>query len=332
MICLANWTFQIQHTKKERTAYTVAEIVTKKLDKYYLERDNATITNMLRNKTVSDVLKKLVINPETNLPKVINIYFSKDLTESFQSTKYWQESILSDQRNYFSEICTTTKKMQNETVTEKCPIWSKLFDQESKKQYFKDLYLKVSTARKSGNVYPVSEETFRAFKLTHYNDTRVVIFGQDPYHTPNTADGLAFSSKGKNTPPSLNNVFKEIKSSFPDVQFKSCDLTAWAVQGVLLLNSSLTVNQGQPGSHKDFGWTEYIKAIIAKLNEKAEPVIFCLWGQFAKNFESLIAPQHIILKAGHPSPLNAKNDFIGCGHFEKINEILNDNPINWNTL
>ncbi len=173
-------------------------------------------------------------------------------------------------------------------------------------------------------VYPNSNDIFNAFKNTSYKDTKVVILGQDPYHEVGQAHGLAFSVKENvKFPPSLKNIFLEIKNEYGYDEPKSGDLSKWTYQGVLLLNATLTVRAGLANSHAGCGWQEFTDDVIRKLNERSDPVIFVLWGAFARSKKALIdTNRHYVLEAAHPSPLSAYNGFFGCGHFKEINRIL----------
>ena len=173
-------------------------------------------------------------------------------------------------------------------------------------------------------VYPSSNDIFNAFKNTSYKDTKVVILGQDPYHEVGQAHGLAFSVKENvKFPPSLKNIFLEIKNEYGYDEPKSGDLSKWTYQGVLLLNATLTVRAGLANSHAGCGWQEFTDDVIRKLNERRDPVIFVLWGAFARSKKALIdTNRHYVLEAAHPSPLSAYNGFFGCGHFKEINRIL----------
>lgn len=212
--------------------------------------------------------------------------------------------------------------------------WDELLAEEFSKDYYKNLREFLREEYANHVIYPDKNDIFTALKRTSYEDTRVVIFGQDPYHGENQAHGLAFSvRKGVDIPPSLKNIFKELESELglyiPD---NGC-LEKWAEQGVMLLNSSLTVRGGEANSHKGKGWEIFTDRITEILNNRAEPVIFLLWGNDAKRKTDLITnPQHIILSAAHPSPLSASRGFFGCGHFKKVNNILtamNREPIDW---
>lgn len=183
-------------------------------------------------------------------------------------------------------------------------------------------------------IFPKASDIFNAFRLTPYENVKVVIIGQDPYHKIGQAHGLAFSVlDGVSFPPSLKNIFIEIKNELGINIPKSGDLTKWAKQGVLLLNATLTVRQGFANSHANHGWEQFTDEVIKKLNQREDPIIFVLWGNYARKKKQLItSPKHYILEAAHPSPLSAYNGFFGCGHFKKINELLIKNkktPIDW---
>lgn len=179
-------------------------------------------------------------------------------------------------------------------------------------------------------IFPPKSQTFAAFELTPFEDTRVVILGQDPYHDDGQAHGLSFSVQdGVKIPPSLRNIFKELGKDQPT----NGNLEAWAHQGVLLLNTVLTVEAHKAGSHRKWGWEELTDAVIEALNEREEPVVFMLWGNPAKAKKKLItAPQHMVLESVHPSPLSAYRGFFGCGHFKACNAALKElglAPITW---
>ena len=212
--------------------------------------------------------------------------------------------------------------------------WDLLLKEEFEKEYYLNLrrFLKNEYATKT--IYPDMYDIFNALKYTPYEDVKVVILGQDPYHGPGQAHGLCFSVKeGVEPPPSLKNIFREIESDTGIKMSGTGELTAWAKQGVLLLNTVLTVRQGQPNSHKGMGWEILTDKIISLLNERNEPVVFLLWGANARSKKKLItAPQHLILETVHPSPLSAYNGFFGCRHFSKTNEFLSKigkKNINW---
>ena len=186
----------------------------------------------------------------------------------------------------------------------------------------------------NNTIYPVKENIFTALNLTSYEDVKVVIIGQDPYHEPNQAHGLAFSVlDGIKLPPSLKNIYKEIEEDLGVKMSGSGNLTSWAKQGVLLLNNVLTVREHEANSHKKKGWEYVTNKIVEKLNEREESIIFVFWGNNAKEKQILITnPNHVVLTAPHPSPLSAYHGFFGCKHFSYINEILrknNKDEINW---
>ncbi|MBO4666589.1 MAG: uracil-DNA glycosylase [Bacilli bacterium] len=213
--------------------------------------------------------------------------------------------------------------------------WMEIIGDEFKKDYYLLLREFLIKEYQTKVIYPGMYDIFNALKYTSYEDVKVVILGQDPYHEPHQAHGLAFSVfEGVEFPGSLNNIFKELESDLGIKKPKSGNLTNWAKQGVLLLNTVLTVRAHEARSHAGHGWEEFTTAVIKKLNERKEPVIFVLWGNDAKKKEMYITnPQHYILKAAHPSPLSAYNGFFGCHHFSKINEILrknNQKEIDWN--
>ena len=186
-------------------------------------------------------------------------------------------------------------------------------------------------------IYPDMHNIFNALKLTSFQDCKVVILGQDPYHGPNQAHGLSFSvQEGVQPPPSLLNIFKELKDDVGIPEPKSGNLTCWAKQGVLMLNTVLTVREHQPNSHKGMGWEQVTDDVIAALDKKSTPVVFLLWGANARNKAKIVTnPIHIRLEAPHPSPLSAYNGFFGCRHFSKANEALiasGQTPIDWTVL
>lgn len=212
--------------------------------------------------------------------------------------------------------------------------WDALLKKELEKDYYIELRKFLVREYNTKTIYPPAEDIFNALKYTSYSDVKVVILGQDPYHGFGQAHGLCFSVKrGVTPPPSLKNIFKELES---DVGFKipnhGC-LTDWAKQGVLLLNTTLTVEEGKPNSHKGRGWEIFTDKIIELLNMHEEPVVFMLWGGNARAKKSLITnDRHLVLETVHPSPLSAYGGFFGCKHFSKANEFLKSNnitPIDW---
>lgn len=212
--------------------------------------------------------------------------------------------------------------------------WDKLLAEEFSKDYYQELRKKLAAEYKTHTIYPAMDNIFNALKYTSYEDVKVLILGQDPYHGPGQAHGLCFSvQKGVDKPPSLKNMFKELESDIGVLPPTHGCLTDWAKQGILLLNTVLTVREGEPNSHKKLGWTIFTDRIIELLNERPDPVIFVLWGRNALEKLPLITnTHHYVLSAAHPSPLSASRGFFGCKHYSKINEILTSmgkTPINW---
>ena len=202
--------------------------------------------------------------------------------------------------------------------------WHQVLAQEFQKEYFKKLISYVKEEYAHHQVFPPGSLIFNAFEKTPFDQVKVVLIGQDPYHGPGQAHGLAFSVQdGTAIPPSLRNIFKEIKDDVGKEIPKSGNLERWAVQGVLLLNATLTVRANSPGSHQKMGWEEFTDAAIKKLSEQKEGLVFILWGAFAQKKAALINDQkHHILTAAHPSPFAADRGFFGCRHFSKTNEYL----------
>lgn len=216
------------------------------------------------------------------------------------------------------------------------PSWKKALVAEFEKDYFKQLSVELEAdyLLQDPPVYPPAPFIFNAFNLTPVRTVRVVILGQDPYHGPGQAHGLAFSvPDGLPPPPSLRNIFKEISADIGTPPPPSGNLERWATQGVLLLNSTLTVSERAAGSHAGRGWEQFTDAAIAHLSEGREHLVFLLWGAFARSKKSLIdETKHLILEAAHPSPLSAHNGFFGCRHFSQTNAYLtahNETPIEW---
>lgn len=211
--------------------------------------------------------------------------------------------------------------------------WANLLKDEFEKPYFKQLQSFLVEEYSKYDIYPEMSNIFNALNAVKYEDVKVVIIGQDPYHEPNQAHGLAFSvQNGIALPPSLVNIYKEIED---DLQIK-CDqsgnLLRWAKQGVLLLNTTLTVRRGQANSHRGHGWETFTNEVIKLLSKRQDPMVFILWGSNAQAFAPEISKQHLILKAPHPSPLSAYRGFFGCKHFSKANKFLTDHkktPIDW---
>lgn len=212
--------------------------------------------------------------------------------------------------------------------------WINYFKQEKQKTYFKQLAQFIKEERERTIVFPKQDDVFNAFKLCPYDTVKVVILGQDPYHNEHQAHGLSFSvQKGEPLPPSLRNIFKELSNDLNVPISTNGDLTHWAKQGVLLLNTVLTVEKNNPNSHANKGWEVFTDGIISMLNQKDTPVIFVLWGNYAQNKQTLITnPLHTIIKSAHPSPLSAHRGFLGSKPFSKINTLLvrqKQTPIDW---
>jgi uracil-DNA glycosylase len=212
--------------------------------------------------------------------------------------------------------------------------WQQIIDIEKAKDYFVKLDSFVKSERHNFNIFPKVNDVFKAFELTPLEKLKVVIIGQDPYHKINQAHGLSFSvNSGIKTPPSLVNIYKEIKTDLNIPVADHGNLTHWAKQGVLLLNATLTVREGQPGSHQKQGWEIFTDEIIKYISENTENIVFLLWGNYAKSKKELInASKHLVLEAAHPSPL-ARGAFFGSKHFSKCNEFLiskGKTPIDWN--
>jgi uracil-DNA glycosylase len=211
--------------------------------------------------------------------------------------------------------------------------WRAVVADELMKPYFKELEAFVDAERARHAVFPPENDVFNAFKLTPYDDVKALLLGQDPYHGDGQAHGVAFSVRpGVKSPPSLVNIFKELKNDLGCLNPKDGFLEPWAKQGVMLLNAVLTVCANQPNSHKDKGWEHFTDAVIRALNRREKPVVFLLWGAYAQKKSKLIdAPPHIILTGAHPSPLSAKK-FFGSKPFSRVNEALaelGEEPIEW---
>ncbi|MBO9636302.1 MAG: uracil-DNA glycosylase [Chitinophagaceae bacterium] len=214
--------------------------------------------------------------------------------------------------------------------------WKEALKNEFPKTYFLEIATFLRTEKMTGKtIYPPGGQIFNAFNLTHFDNVKVVILGQDPYHGPGQAHGLCFSvAPGIKPPPSLVNIFKELKSDLGLPIPNHGTLTKWAEQGVLMLNASLTVRAGEPMSHSKIGWAQFTNAVIKKISDEKENVVFLLWGKFAQEKQELIdaTRHHLILKAAHPSPYSADSGFFGCKHFSKTNQFLVQNgidPIDW---
>lgn len=204
--------------------------------------------------------------------------------------------------------------------------WDLILKDELKKEYFKKLGVFVKNEYKNKVIFPKYNNIFNALRYTDYDDVKVVILGQDPYHGENEAHGLSFSVlEGVRRPPSLDNIFKELYNDL-GIKREKNDLTDWAKQGILLLNSVLTVEKDRAFSHQNKGWEIFTDTIIKSLNERKDPVIFILWGNSARNKKALIdLSKHYIIESAHPSPLSASRGFFGSRPFSKVNKILSDN-------
>lgn len=202
--------------------------------------------------------------------------------------------------------------------------WDIILKDEYEKEYFKNLLNYINEEYNNKTVYPLKENIFKALEYTDYNDIKVVILGQDPYHGEGEAQGLSFSIPNDiRITPSLRNVFKELKNDL-NIERTNTDLTDWAKQGILLLNAILTVCKDTPLSHKDKGWETFTDEIIKKINEREDPVIFILWGNYARSKKKLITNKnHYIIESAHPSPLSASRGFFDSKPFSKTNNILN---------
>ncbi|MEI8366034.1 MAG: uracil-DNA glycosylase [Parachlamydiaceae bacterium] len=230
---------------------------------------------------------------------------------------------------------TQTSKVESFSPFELEPSWKRVLQNELTAPYMTDLAAFVARER-AGKIpiYPPQELVFNAFFKTPYDAVKVVIIGQDPYHGQGQAHGLSFSvPKGVAQPPSLQNIFKELQTDLEITPQGHGCLTHWAEQGVMLLNATLTVQQGEPMSHHNKGWERFTDAVVHSLCERKDPVIFVLWGKNAQEkCRFLVGKKHLLLTAAHPSPFSARNGFFGCGHFSKINKILAEHgatPIDW---
>jgi uracil-DNA glycosylase len=216
------------------------------------------------------------------------------------------------------------------------PSWKAALKAEFAKEYFKQLSaeVKASYLLQEPPIYPPAPLVYNAFNVTPLTEVKVVILGQDPYHGPNQAHGLSFSVQdGVRIPPSLQNIYKEIHADIGTDIPASGNLERWAEQGVLLLNTTLTVPAGEAGGHQGLGWEQFTDAVIKTISDQREHVVFLLWGSYARSKAALIDSQkHLILEAPHPSPLSAHRGFLGCKHFSKTNEYLKNHslpPISW---
>ena len=212
--------------------------------------------------------------------------------------------------------------------------WDNILDSEYHKDYFKNIVKFINQAYKDREIFPPKSKILRALSLCDYNNVKVVILGQDPYHGVGEANGLSFAvSDGIKLPPSLKNIYKELYDDLGIVPSNTGNLECWAREGVLLLNAVLTVEKDKPASHKNIGWDKFTDSIIKILNEKETPIVFILWGNFAKSKKQYITnPKHLIIESSHPSPFSANYGFFGSKPFSKTNNFLKKNnikEINW---
>ena len=212
--------------------------------------------------------------------------------------------------------------------------WDSILQEEYKKDYFKKIVSFINKEYKNNMIFPPKSQILRALSLTDYDDVKVVILGQDPYHGEGEANGLAFAvSNGIKLPPSLQNIYKELYDDLGIKPSSVGDLECWAHEGVLLLNAVLTVQKDKPASHKNLGWENFTDSIIKKINEKDTPVVFILWGNFARSKKRFITnSKHLIIESTHPSPFSARYGFFGSKPFSKTNNFLitnNIKPIDW---
>ena len=206
--------------------------------------------------------------------------------------------------------------------------WDIILNEEYNKDYYKNMVKYLNVEYKDKVIFPLKSNIFKAFSLTDYNNIKVVILGQDPYHGVDEANGLAFSvNNNVKLPPSLKNIFKELESDL-NIKNDKGDLSNWARQGVLLLNTVLTVVKDTPASHKNIGWEIFTDEVIKIINKKEEPVVFILWGNFARSKKKYITnPKHLIIESTHPSPFSCNNGFFGSKPFSKTNKFLRENNI-----
>ena len=212
--------------------------------------------------------------------------------------------------------------------------WDEILRDEFEKLYFQELMNFIQNEYKTKTIYPYFPNVFNALKYTDYDDVKVVILGQDPYHGTGEAHGLSFSVlEGVTKPPSLRNIFKELKDDLNIMEPNHGNLEAWTREGVMLLNSVLTVEKDKPASHQNKGWETFTDEVIKKINEREKPVVFLLWGSFAKSKKELITNKiHYVIESAHPSPFSANKGFFGTKPFSKANEFLRQNgqnEINW---
>ena len=211
--------------------------------------------------------------------------------------------------------------------------WDIILNDIFKSDKFRELIIKVNKEYEKNTCFPLKNQVFNALKLTPYKNVKVVIIGQDPYHGVGEAHGLSFSVLCEKLPPSLKNIYKELYDDLNIKPISSGDLTCWAKEGVLLLNSILTVKKDSPLSHKDLGWQYFTDEIIKRLEQKDDVIVYILWGNFARSKKDLITnPKHFVIESAHPSPFSARNGFFNSKPFSRTNKILIENglkPIDW---
>lgn len=302
-----------------------------------------------------DYFDKIIKKEISGAPKLkgnfnYNSIISKnvgDIGEDFLLGKY---SIIEKNKNLITLECKRGKlkllieKNKQDEIFEKDIIndfcidnlsieWKKIINEELEKDYFQKLLTKLNQEYKSEKVYPKKEDVFKALSLVDFNKIKVVIIGQDPYHQEKQANGLCFSvNTGIKNPPSLNNIFKELEKEYGFLR-EDGDLSDWAHQGVLMLNSVLTVRDSNPASHSKFGWEIFTDRIVGEIGKIERPLVFLLWGNYAiSKAKNISNEKHLILKSNHPSPFSCNRGFFGNEHFIKTNEFLEKNnikPINW---
>mgnify|MGYP001462552578 CR=1 FL=1 len=215
--------------------------------------------------------------------------------------------------------------------------WDQVLKEEFEKDYYKNISTILNTEYEDYTIYPKREDVFKALELTDFDQVKVVIIGQDPYHGPNQAQGLSFSvAKGVKIPPSLRNIYKELEADLGLELEKNGDLTNWAKEGVLLINSTLTVREKTPNSHKNIGWERFTDKIIEELNSRKKNIVYILWGNFArKKGQNIDRNNNLVIESVHPSPLSASRGFFGTSPFSRTNEYLIENniePIDWASI
>jgi len=225
--------------------------------------------------------------------------------------------------NWRDRLQDTIIKSRNKKIYKQVGSWYKILRDEFDKPYMQYIAIALTNLLRTKNVTPKEPNIFRAFRECDYKDVKLVILGQDPYHTKDTANGLAFSTDQETTPESLKNIFKEVQRDIPEVELLSNDLTHWAKQGVLLLNVFLTTEQHTAKAHKDLGWHKFTERVFAELNKHSNKIVFMLWGNDAKRYKRFVTnSKHLVLETTHPSPLSAYKGFNGCSHFSKANEFI----------